>query len=451
MNKKKWALLIISCLIIIACVKLYYKQLQKNVVPASADYVAIIDVKRVINSVIWQIITTPSKWKVSNVFSNNDSTTVDWKDMVEIPDYVQIFHCKNQPSNIWYTVLVIKNVKDFNAGLKAYDFTSINSTEFENSVMGLHINVVGKLVLLSNASLQDSMYTIAIKNELFTQKKYAATQFIDAIVATKSHIALGITANSFLQNTSICTANFTNEQIEIKGNFLPKAKYTFTNQLFNFCDTSLCTVGFTQNAINTLTNINDSTKISISKALNINTDSFFLQSNGQYMANITGFLPRVDSAITYTYDDDFNAKEKVVVNTITEPAYQFTAFGNGANNMFTYLQKSRKVEPTILGNLFTAMPFVKSYCSVLNNTQLQITANNYTTTVANKKMEAIAFVQLLVNKIPISLMKYLPTDISTSLANIKLVQVKMYKKAASIFIESNLYKKDVSLPYYSDF
>ena len=451
MNKKKWALLIISCLVIIACFKLYYKRLQKNVVAASADYIAVLDVKKIINTIIWQTITTPSRWKASNVFSKDDSTAVDWKDMVEIPDYIQIFHSKNQPIHIWYTVLTIKDATDFTTGLKVYDFIKINETEFENKVLGLHISVIDKNILLSNAVEDNGMYNTAIKNELFTQKKYAATQFIDAIVATKSHIALGITANSFLQNTSICTANFTNEQIEIKGNFLPKAKYTFTNQLFNFCDTSLCTVGFTQNAINTLTNINDSTKISISKALNINTDSFFLQSNEQYMANITGFLPRVDSAITYTYDDDFNAKEKVVVNTITEPAYQFTASGNEANNMFTYLQKSRKVEPTILGNLFTAIPFVKSYCSVLNNTQLQITANNYTTTVANKKVEAIAFVQLLVDKIPVSLIKYLPTDISASLTNIKSVQIKIYKQANPIIVECIFYKKDKALPYFGGF
>jgi hypothetical protein len=451
MNKKKWALLIISCLVLIACFKLYYKRLQSNVVAASADYIAVVDVKKIINTIIWQTITTPSRWKAGNVFSKDDSTAIDWKDMVEIPDYIQIFHSKNQPMNIWYTVLTIKDATDFTTGLKVYDFIKISETEFESKVLGLHVTVIDNNILLSNAVEDNGLYNTAIKNELFTQKKYAAAQFINDIIATKSHIALGIMANSFLQNTGICTANFTNEQIEIKGNFLPKAKYTFTNQIFNYCDTSLCTVGFTQNAIHTLTNINDSTKISISNALNINTDSFFLQSNKQYLANITGFLPRIDSAITYAYDADFNTTEKVVVNTITEPAYQFTAWGNGANNILTYLQKSKKVEPTSVGNLVTVIPFVKSYCSVLNNAQLQITANNYTTTIANKKIGAIVFVQVLVNKIPASLMKYLPTDIITLLANIKDVQIKVYKNTSPIIVECILYKKNKALPYFGDF
>lgn len=452
MNKKKWALLIISCLVCMACFKLYYKKLQKNIVPASADYIAIIDVKRVINTILWQIISTPSKWKVGNVFSSKDTTTVDWKDMVEIPDYVQVFHSKNQPTNIWYTVLAIKDTADFNAGLKAYDFSTLANTEFENGVIGLHISVVDDFVLLSNAVLQDSTYHNAIKSELFKQKKYTSSQLIHNMLAAKSHVALGIAANTYLQSVPIFTANFTNDEIKIKGQILPKAIHQFSNEKITYCDSSLCTIAYSQALLNEICNSNIDAIQTISTALNVQADSFFLPTNKQYKIDVASFLPRIDSAISYTYDNNFNPTEKVITNQVIEPAYQFTALGNGITNMFTYLQKSKKLEVTNTGNLFTAVPFVKSYCTVNKNyNSLYITANNYKPTVANKYIDAIAFVQLWVNKIPESLIKYLPTDVAAFMANVKAIQIKMYKNANAITVEGTLYKKNINLPFYGDF
>lgn len=442
MNKKKWALLIVSGLLVFGYVKLFYKTFSKTAVAKSSDYIIALDVKRITNTLIWQWVTTPSQWKMAYI-SKSDKQELSWKDMVELPDYIFAFHVKNQPVNAWYAVLQVKDDNDFVKGLQGYHFEKINTDEYINKEAGICILKKQNKILVSTAQSSDAA---AVANELFTQKLYVAKETLAKVIDAKSHLALYIGSNGFLQQDGIVTANFDKEKIEISSTLTPQSQYSFTENDFAFSDSALCTLGFTQPSPPLYALLSDTSKKNISKALSINIDSLLLPSNKYYSINMAGIQPRVDSAITYEYDDNFNKVEKVVVNNVEEPAFNFTIAGDSVTNIYNYWERTGTIDQTDTGALFTAMPFVKTYCHLANKKELNITAANYQNISTNKKTNCIFFLNMLFSKIPTFILKYLPGNLQHVIANMELLQLVAKKNNNQVILRCNFYKKNNDLP-----
>ncbi len=444
MNKKKWALLVLCGLLFFGCIKLFYKTYSETTVAKSADCIIALDVKRITNTVIWNFITTPGQWKAPSI-AKSGKGEVSWKDMVEIPDYVFAFHIKNQPANIFYTVLQVKNENDFAKGLLRYNFKKINTDEYVSKENSIHILKKENEILVCNTG-DENNYAAQVFNKIFIQKSYIAKETLAKVIAAKSHLAIHIAPNSFLQEDAVVTANFNNQEIIISSTLTPHTKYSFTENNFSLADSSLCTLGFTQPSTAMYALLNDSSKNNISKALSINIDSLLLQSNKYYSLNIAGIQARVDSAITYEYDDNFNKVEKAVVNNVEEPAFNFTITGDSVTKIYSHWVRTSKIEQTAAGQLFTAVPFVKSYCNIKSENELNITAANYLFTATGKSNNCIFFLNVLFSKIPSPLLKYLPGDVQNAIANLAFLQMIAQKKNNQIVLQCNLHKKKNGQP-----
>ena len=443
MSKKKWALLVLAGLLIFGYVKFFYKTYSENVVVKSADCIVVVDVKRIINTGIWNYLTTPSQWRIGNLFSKK-SDKVSLTDMFVLPDFIFAFHAKNQPAGIWYTLLNIKDKADFEKGLLQFQFEKINEHEQLNKTLGIRFYIQGDKVLVTTAA--DTVYLASVANELFVQKSYTSKASISKAINTNSHLAVYIAANSFLQTETVITANFDKNKIEVAGLITPGKQYGFSENNFRYSSASLCTLGFTQPSPALYYLLNNSSKEKISRALNVNIDSVFKQSNKNYSLDLAAVVQRADSAISYTYDDEFNKVEKVVVNNIQEPAFNFMITGDSVSSIYTYLQRSNKLEKTNAGNLFTPMPLVKSYCSIKNENQLAITAANYTAPAADKSVTGILFLNLALTKIPATLQKYLPDAVMQALKNVAVVKISATKNNEQVQLSAIIEKIENDLP-----
>jgi hypothetical protein len=446
MNKKKWALVVLCGLIIFGYIKLFYKTYNENVVAKSADSIVAIDVKRITNTIIWQYITTPNLWKISS--SNNVETDiVSWKDMVEIPDYVLAFHASRQPANAWYSVLKIRDDAVFTKGIQQQHFEKIDSNVYVSKEVGIQFYKNGNSILVTTASEESNDLT-KIATELFLQKNYISKIDLAKVINAKSHVALKLHVDNFLQEDGIITANFDANKITIEGNVIPKKEFSFTENNFSHNGISLLTLSFTQPPTNVFALLNDSAKANISRAINVNIDSLMLPSNKWYNLDVAGILPRTDSAITYTYDDDFNKVEKVVVNNIEEPAFNFTIYGDSVSEIYNNWIFSTKLEKTNAGFLFTPMPFVKSYCRVIGKNTLEVTANNYVAKTTDKNTNCIFFINVMLSKIPASLLKYAPTDVAKAIENFETIEIVAKKNEGKIFMQASIRKKKTDKPIW---
>lgn len=445
MSKKKWALAILAVLMIFACVKLFYKTYSEKNVPASADCIVAIDVKRIINTALWNFITTPSQWKIKNPFSGKGSDAVSLRDMFVLPDYIFVFHCKGQPAGNWYSLVSIKDKADFDKGMLQYKFEKINDHDYRSSDRAVRLHLQDGQVLLSSGSATDTEMA-AVAKELFTEKKYIAASALSKTTDAASHVAMLIQANEFLEKDALIRASFNKKQIEVAGDIVMNRQYVFNEDRFNFSSASLCSSGFVQPSPAVWALLDSNSKQKISKALNMQVDSVFKPGNKSYSLDLAAIVQRADSAISYTYDDEFNKVEKVVVNNIQEPAFSFILNGDSVPAVYTHLLRDKKLEKTGNGFLFTPMPFVKSYCSLLNEKQLAVTAFNYTPQPKDRSINAVLFLELSLSKIPPGLKKYLPDAVISTISNLEALKVAATKHNEQIALSVVLQKMDNDLP-----
>lgn len=436
MNKKKWFLLILAGLLIFGYIKLFYKTYSNNAVPHSADRIAVIDVKRVINTLIWNFITTPGQWRSSKK-PKAAKAGINWRDVIELPDYAFAFHSAGQPESAWYMLLNVKNEDAFSQAAKELELAQVNAHEYAGG--GIWIYKEGKQILIGNGRT-DTTYLHQAASELMVKKMYAPKETLAKAVDAKSHLAIYIAPNSFLQKEVILTANFDKNSITINGALTPAKAFAFSEADFNYSSRSIFAAGFTQPSSGVMSSIGENDKANISKVLGFDADSFFLASNKSYAVDFAGVRSRVDSAVTYTYDDDFNKVEKVTVNNVEEPSYNFTVTGDSTSNIFNYLQRSQKLEKTDRGSLFLPFPFVRSYCATTPG-QLNITADNYKPAAADKHEKAIFFLQLIFSSIPPAYLKYLSDDQQKAISNLESVEISARKDGDKVVLKGSILKK----------
>jgi len=445
MNKKKWALLVLCAALLFGYFKLFYKTYSETVIAKNADAIIAIDVKRVTNTLIWNFITTPGLWKIRS-HSSNKKEEVNWKDMIAIPDYVLAFHIKDQPVNTWYVVLQIKDEKDFEKGLLQYHFEKLNTNQYVSNTVGLQLYKNGNQILVSTAAAENANEVAAIADELFVKKLHITKETLVKVINAKSHLAVYLAANNFLQQDGIITANFNKQKIEINSIVIPNKQFSFTENNFVYSSKSLFTLCFTQPSQPVYHLLSDSTKSSISKALGFSMDSLLLPANKYYALDIEAIKQRVDSAVTYSYDDDFNKVEKRVVNNVQEPAFNFFGSGDSAKQFYTYCLGNNKIDKTDSRQIFTAIPFVKSYFDTMVNKGINITAANYVFPKTNSEFAGILFLHLLVSEIPDNLLKYFPDDFKKILSNIESIQLEINRNNEQLVINFLMLKKNNDLP-----
>ncbi|MCC6287016.1 MAG: hypothetical protein IT249_03960 [Chitinophagaceae bacterium] len=421
-RKKRWLVIIVAAIAVTVYFFLFFKTYSETGITSNADHIISLDVKRITNTVIWTYITTPSLWKVGKIFSS--SGKVDWKDMVKIPDYIFIFHVKDQPLNAWYTVLEIKDEGDFNKGLALYGFSNIPGTQrYASKETGLECIRFRDKLLIGNLAVENKALIAETAAQLFVRENHIDKNRLRRITKAAEHLAWDFNGNELLKNIN-GGASFNNNSITARVNAFINTAIEPAPVKFNKPEGFLLSAGFVQPPGELYRLIGDSSKQKASRWLNFNIDSLFLPGNSHYQTGIKNFINKTDTAVTYAYDADFNQVENKVINKIWEPSFSFEAYGRDISGIYNYWNRNKNIEKTPEGDLFTAMPFVKSYCSTGGGSLLSIRSYNYSQPVTVTATDScFLYASLDVLKIPDSLVKYLPDHIRPFL-----------RKIASVFV-----------------
>ena len=75
--------------------------------------------------------------------------------------------------------------------------------------------------MVTTATDADAAYLTTIAKELFVQKSYASKASISKAIDAKSHLAVYLAPNRFLQTDAVITANFDKTKIDVSGNIIP--------------------------------------------------------------------------------------------------------------------------------------------------------------------------------------------------------------------------------------
>lgn len=451
-TKKKWILLVLFILLVAGWFKFFYKTWTNESVPENADCIIALDVKKITNTLIWNFITTPSQWKSGDWFSSDEEGKVSWDDMISLPDYVFLFHLPGEPDNAFYTVVEINDKKDFEKGLMQYGFEKTATGSFISKETGIEFIRNGDQLLVGNAAIWDKTNLQKAAAALFVQKEVIGKSWLKNLIKEKSHFALSgmlFAGSHIFAGHYDMKANFDDESLHISVDLGIKAVEFFHSYKFSYSDTSMLSFGLTQPYNGFGAYDHQSAWQGISNVFNFSIDSLLLRTNKHYQLDVTGIYPRTDSAISYSYDDNFNLVEKVIVNKVEEPVFNFTVTGDSVYNIYDYWNRNDKLEKSGDSSLFTPIPFARAYCSLQSKDTLTIATNNYTKTAHNKTISCTMFLRFVITKAPSSLLNYLSPELVNLLKNIESVEAVMTAQKGQSILDIQFNKKKNDQPLVS--
>ena len=415
---------------------LFFKTYSEESVAQSADHVVSLDTKRITNTVIWTYLTTPSLWKVGRIFSSSEE--VDWNDMVRIPDYVFAFHVAGQPNNLWYAVFEVKDEEDFSRGLAKYGFEQIeNSNYYLSKKTELQFVRYNDKLLLANGGINDKSFIAETAEQLFQRNKHIERSKLQQNVEIGNHVAWTFSGNDIIKSIS-GSLGFDKASITSLVNISFNTPERIPQMVFDKAIDIPVDIAITQPPSELYGLVPESLKQKTSRWLNFNIDSLFLPSNSYYQLQVGTFISKNDTAISYSYDDNFNPIEKKVVNKILEPSFDFEVYGSNVAAVYNYWNNTGILEKTPEGELFTSMPLVKSYCSIKDSMLLNIRSNNWQNMPRAIQTDS-CFLSASVNALALtdSLIKYIPDPIAPFISKIATINILAKKaNAGEIKIET---------------
>lgn len=341
-------------------------------------------------------------------------------------------------------MLSIKDEDEFNRGLQEYGFAADDKDEYASSKLGVEFIKRNDKILIGNFNIKDKSFIHAVAAELFDRQEYMDEATIKKITSAPNHFSIFMQKNNFLQEDLIINGNFKNGEMLIAADIKPLPQFSFTEGTFDIYNKSLLNFAVTQPSLQVYQLMPEKIRSSVSTALNFNIDSLFVPQNDKYYLDIQGIKSRVDSAISYTYDDDFNKVEKVVVNNVQEPSFNFIVYKKDSSGLMGYWKRNKNIEGD--SDLFVSVPFVKTY-AVDKKNAVSLTSLNYTEEGSITKFNGIAYLDVNPGKIPSDLLKFFPDQVISAVEKFNSVKMFAIKHQDFVHLTVSLTSKISNKPF----
>lgn len=433
---------------LVLAVALYYvfffKTYSEENVLADADHIVVLDVKRIIRTAIWNYITTPSQWKLGSILKKSDE--VEWKDMVKIPDYIFVFHVKDQPANAWYAVFETDDPEDFLKGLQRYEFKqSSEGPEYYSVKHQMQFIQSGDRVLLSSFSV-NSGYLRETASRLFEKKQNANRDQLQKAISAAGHLGWYYWGNEWIAQ-GWGALQFDKNNIEIHSSITLQEPVALSNHPFRYAESALISIGFVQPPASLYQRLSNRTRDEVSKTIGFNIDSVLLPQNLSYQIEVAGIKQRIDSAISYSYDEQFNQVANVLITKADEPELNLSIEGAGLGAITDYWVRNNILDSTEQGWWFTALPLAKTYYSQIDDRTAKIESPGYKSPTRNADMNALFFAEFNTAKMPAEILGYLPVDMVKAIDNFQFVRLNgAIVNDRDISIDVRVQKKHNDIP-----
>ncbi|MCD9856532.1 hypothetical protein LUD75_17555 [Epilithonimonas sp. JDS] len=318
----KRAIILLAVLFFVAVFGYFFWSLKDKdlkAVPRNADVLVLVDSKKLSEEYILTLLKNPSKWFETSKGSFKNSG-------VEVPDYVQIFHLKDNSFSEWYSVFEISDNDKLIKFLNEKGFKLIKNNLYKKDQFSVKIEVSKCIVGFSNSNFDKT--TAEIFNSKF--KNLYADELINNSVASVSYFAKSkIRKFAFYLN---------DENIEVKTKSLDDHFSSMISDLDR--QTSFLKLEL------------DSTNVKIASALFNKKLSDSIKINS--LSAVAELEMVKDKIISYSYDDNFNEVEKVSYQQILQPNYSINLQSWESENLWLYFQQKNCINAQ---SQFTPIPF----------------------------------------------------------------------------------------------
>ena len=280
-----------------------------------------------------------------------------------------IFYTKDSLFKTWVSSKIeLNNLKNIT------DLLTSNNFELTN-INKLNIYHKNKFYVI----LQDTNMYLCITNNISDaiNTYLKETDFISeesAMYKQLNNSTSDISFATFKKNT--IDISFENGKIEILGNLhsnLLKETSTIKNDslIVNI------SVSFNKNSKTFKKLISYINHEKFRKLTKINLDTLVDKWTGNLHFTLNNFKTKIDTIITYTYDDDFNKIENIDTKKNITPRFNLNL--GMQSNISSYLEKSGALKVIQNDSIFVSLPILKTYIST--------TVNSFSFLTNNKKLK----------------------------------------------------------------
>ncbi len=417
MKKKLGYLFITICIALLVLYLFRYKQglIIEGKVPSTATEVVQIDLRQIEHHLLFDAIKNPLKY-IS--FKSKKKGTVSLRKAIVIPQNLLLFTNPSILKDAWFSSFV--NIKD-NDKLKSYLLQEgFEESRDEKLVLfrkdKLVVGVTNNKLVIAYKKHQDQSVIkaiLAVFEEVSFYKKN--TDLLKSISDSKSDISYASVQADFLE------ADFKNGLVEIKGKI-----YSELFKSDTYAEQSKNSIGFIAAKINKehiifKSFLSKRNKTKFDGFTKLSLDSIVSKWNGSIAFNLKAVDQKIDTIITYEYDDDFNKIEKKSVQELNIPDVTITL--GSQVGLYTYFHDNKAVKIIANDTLFTSIPLYKMYVSEQNNGLDIFTQKQFSATSTNKEQFKL--------KVQIDIHKYFENPLEFSLIPVKNKYFQLVRNASA--------------------
>ncbi len=355
MRKKLGYLFVAICVALLVLYFFRYKRALKieDKIPKTATEVVHINVRQIEQHLLFDALKNPLKYID---LKGRKKDKVSLRRTISIPRNMLFFTNTSTLKSAWFSSFISLKKRDaFERYLLQEGFQEIKNNELGLFGKGrLVIGILHEKMMIAFKKRQNESVVDALQ-DLFQETNFYQKDdgLLKLISNSESDLSYVNTADNFLEG------NFKNDLFEIKGNVI--------FELFNdisFREPSENTVGFIAAQINNehpffKSFVTEDVKRKFDDVTKLSLDSIVNKWNGNLVLNLKSVDKRIDTIVTYEYDDDFNKLEKKSIQELSVPDVRFEL--GDKDSLYSYFSHSNAIKTVDGDTLFTSIPLYKMF------------------------------------------------------------------------------------------
>lgn len=321
-----------------------------NKVPASAKAVLHLNLRQLEHKVLMDALQNPLAYIDLKSSKKEDDKKKDLLDGISIPKNLFLYATNG---SIISNKIDIKDKEDLDTFLK--------QEQFKKTQLGA-ISIYKKGLL--HIATQNEFLVFAYSNKnmnTLLKDTFLNTNFLDEddalLKQLKSNDSDGVLAS---KEGDFIVFNIKNGEATIEGTlkefsdlFLPITTENYNDSLVAYTSGKIAI-----RSVKPL--ISKRQKEKFNKLTSLSLDSIITKWNGEFNFNINAIQSKIDTIITYEYDDDFNKIEKKSTQKVINPNLDFQLKGK---TLYTYFVNEKAIKLVEVDSLFTTIPIGKLYAN----------------------------------------------------------------------------------------
>ena len=438
MPKRRWILLlIIALLLLVVFVKFFDKTLDESAVPADADVIVAVDVKHLIRSVVWNTLTNPSQW----TFSRSGKKGKELRDLIDLPDYIFCTHIAGTAYSQWFCVLPVKDPATFSSDMRAAGFTiRSRDNNFEIYQPGkMNVSVIRYHDRILVATGSDTTTISRVAKQLFLSGRHASKTDLQFAENSNDHIAVSSHPGGASERIAMAL-NFTTSGIKIHAD-LGKDSVAYAEHDFRFSASDIACMSVSHFPGIQSWYRDDSVHARVNKLLDFEVDSLFKGTNRSYSLNFHSLTSRIDTAVSYSYDENFQAIESKQLTNVLEPSFDLRVIGNDIASIYNYWQQEGLLQIDKERSVFTPIPFVSTTASVKGDT-LRLYSEKEAFYDRSVTKRSLGFIHVDFRLLPSDLLRAMPVTATSFISKASTLRMEVRKDAGRLLLDAELEKRD---------